>query len=151
MREVRVFEVFSSPSMEMLRIATIDAKEKRFAAVDIGHLTLGLIASDGVASQALRTLDAVDRFQLLAEVASRPEVLAKGDPMTYSPHAKKLFEQARAISEETHANMVDTGHVLAAIVQHHRNVLGLTGDDVASDALLDAVNRARAVAPERSQ
>jgi hypothetical protein len=71
--------------------------------------------------------------------------------MTYSSQAKKLFEQARTLSEEGHTGMVGTGHVLVALVRCHRDALGLTDDDVASDAVLNAVNHARAVAAEQLQ
>ncbi|EHY87413.1 Clp protease N-terminal domain-containing protein [Saccharomonospora azurea] len=145
-----MFEKFSAPAIEVLRIAMLDAKEKRCAHVDVAHLAIGLGQATGIALAALKDLGVSENFIAEGQSNSWPEQAAEHDPVTYSNDAKKLFTKARTLSESDGRDMIDTGHLLTAMTAH--GYAALSQDHLrGQESLEEALNRARAMLSEERE
>ncbi len=130
-----MFQQFSEPCRQALRLAMLDARKKRAETVDVGHVVLGLLAAPGVASAALRTAGLGERLARAGENASWPGKPSAREATTYSGDAKTAFLRSRG-----GRTTVDTGHLLVALLEGNPGRLGFPDGETEVRA---AVERAR--------
>lgn len=133
------FDEFTAEALEVVNIASYEARSLRHNFVGTEHLLLGLIAErDGTAAQILLSTGA-DLQRVRQEVikiwgqSRNPSVRE----LPFTPSAKRLFETAAKQSRADGLNYIGTEHLLVGLIESKRGVglqilrtLGVTIGDI---------------------
>ena len=135
-----IFDCFTAEALEVVNIATNEARSMRHNFIGTEHILLGLIAEkDGTAAQTL-TSRGIDLGRARLEVMkiwgeSRGRVRQE---LPFTPSAKRLLETALQRSKNSGLTYVGTEHLLLGLVEPGRGValkvlkdLGVTGEELA--------------------
>ncbi len=134
------FDCFTSEALEVVNLATNEARSLHHNFIGTEHILLGLIAaSDSTAAQALMS-QGVELGRARLEVAKIWGVgggkMAENLPFT--PSAKRLLESALEQSKSLGLSYVGTEHLLLGLIEPGRGVamkvlknLGVTREDLA--------------------
>ncbi|MBM3269585.1 MAG: hypothetical protein FJZ01_18300 [Candidatus Sericytochromatia bacterium] len=112
-----MLEHFSARAIEAIRLAQDEARRLEFSQVNGAHLILGLAGEgNGVAARALRSL----AFDLRKGRTAAERLWGRGyeraEEIIPSDEAKRVFEAAMSIAEQTEPLLVDTQDLLRAIL-----------------------------------
>ncbi|MGC9393994.1 MAG: ATP-dependent Clp protease ATP-binding subunit [Anaerolineae bacterium] len=117
-------EKFTPAAQEVLRFAQIEATRMRHATIGPEHILLGLLLEgEGIAGRVLRDmgLRAVQAQQTVARLSSAAPLTALEPELRQS--TKTLIQMAIDESQRHHSAVVDTQHLLLALLQQHEGVI----------------------------
>ena len=129
------FQKFSQPAREAIVGAMKEAKLAGNAEMIPAHLVLGLLGTDGTATDALRA-QGIDVGQARDTVVATLPARSDADPVLipYEAHAKKALELTFRAALRLGDDGVGTGHVLLALLEEENGtgVLTTLGVDAAA-------------------
>ena len=117
-------ERFTPAAQEVLRFAQIEATRMRHATIGPEHILLGLLLEgEGIAGRVLRDmgLRAVQAQQTVARLSSAAPLTALEPELRQS--TKILIQMAIDESQHHQSAVVDTQHLLLALLQQHEGVI----------------------------
>jgi len=117
-------ERFTPAAQEVLRFAQIEATRMRHATIGPEHILLGLLLEgEGIAGRVLRDmgLRAVQAQQTVARLSSAAPLTTLEPELRQS--TKTLIQMAIDESQRHHSAVVDTQHLLLALLQQHEGVI----------------------------
>ena len=117
-------ERFTPAAQEVLRFAQIEATRMRHATIGPEHILLGLLLEgEGIAGRVLRDmgLRAVQAQQTVARLSSAAPLTALEPELRQS--TKALIQMAIDESQRYQSAIVDTQHLLLALLQQHEGVI----------------------------
>ncbi|MFN2284977.1 MAG: ATP-dependent Clp protease ATP-binding subunit [Anaerolineae bacterium] len=117
-------ERFTPAAQEVLRFAQIEATRMRHATIGPEHILLGLLLEgEGIAGRVLRDmgLRAVQAQQTVARLSSAAPLTALEPELRQS--TKTLIQMAIDESQRHQSAVVDTQHLLLALLQQHEGVI----------------------------
>ena len=117
-------ERFTPAAQEVLRFAQIEATRMRHATIGPEHILLGLLLEgEGIAGRVLRDmgLRAVQAQQTVARLSSAAPLTALEPELRQS--TKALIQMAIDESQRYQSTVVDTQHLLLALLQQHEGVI----------------------------
>jgi ATP-dependent Clp protease ATP-binding subunit ClpC len=117
-------ERFTPAAQEVLRFAQIEATRMRHATIGPEHILLGLLLEgEGIAGRVLRDmgLRAVQAQQTVARLSSAAPLTALEPELRQS--TKALIQMAIDESQRYQSAVVDTQHLLLALLQQHEGVI----------------------------
>ncbi len=117
-------ERFTPAAQEVLRFAQIEATRMRHATIGPEHILLGLLLEgEGVAGRVLRDmgLRAVQAQQTVARLSSAAPLTTLEPELRQS--TKALIQMAIDESQRYQSAVVDTQHLLLALLQQHEGVI----------------------------
>ncbi len=117
-------ERFTPAAQEVLRFAQIEATRMRHATIGPEHILLGLLLEgEGIAGRVLRDmgLRAVQAQQTVARLSSAAPLTALEPELR--PSTKALIQMAIDESQRYQSAVVDTQHILLALLQQHEGVI----------------------------
>ncbi len=117
-------ERFTPAAQEVLRFAQIEATRMRHATIGPEHILLGLLLEgEGIAGRVLRDmgLRAVQAQQTVARLSSAAPLTALEPELRQS--TKVLIQMAIDESQRYQSAVVDTQHLLLALLQQHEGVI----------------------------
>ncbi len=117
-------ERFTPAAQEVLRFAQIEATRMRHATIGPEHILLGLLLEgEGIAGRVLRDmgLRAVQAQQTVARLSSAAPLTTLEPELR--PSTKALIQMAIDESQRYQSAIVDTQHLLLALLQQHEGVI----------------------------
>jgi len=117
-------ERFTPAAQEVLRFAQIEATRMRHATIGPEHILLGLLLEgEGIAGRVLRDmgLRAVQAQQTVARLSSAAPLTALEPELRQS--TKALIQMAIDEGQRHQSAVVDTQHILLALLQQHEGVI----------------------------
>jgi len=117
-------ERFTPAAQEVLRFAQIEATRMRHATIGPEHILLGLLLEgEGIAGRVLRDmgLRAVQAQQTVARLSSAAPLTAPEPELRQS--TKALIQMAIDEGQRHQSAVVDTQHILLALLQQHEGVI----------------------------
>jgi len=117
-------EKFTPAAQEVLRFAQIEATRMRHATIGPEHILLGLmLEGEGIAGRVLRDmgLRAVQAQQTVARLSNAAPLVAPEPELRQS--TKILIQMAIEEMQKHQSAMVDTQHLLLALLQQHEGVI----------------------------
>ncbi len=117
-------EKFTPAAQEVLRFAQIEATRMRHATIGPEHILLGLmLEGEGIAGRVLRDmgLRAVQAQQTVARLSSAAPLTGAEPELRQS--TKTLIQMAIEQASQYQSPIVDTQHLLLALLQQHEGVI----------------------------
>ncbi len=117
-------EKFTPAAQEVLRFAQIEATRMRHATIGPEHILLGLmLEGEGIAGRVLRDmgLRAVQAQQTVARLSNAAPLTGLEPELRQS--TKALIQMAIDETQQHQSAMVDTQHLLLALLQQHEGVI----------------------------
>ncbi|HQE92693.1 MAG TPA: ATP-dependent Clp protease ATP-binding subunit [Anaerolineae bacterium] len=117
-------EKFTPAAQEVLRFAQIEATRMRHATIGPEHILLGLmLEGEGIAGRVLRDmgLRAVQAQQTVARLSNAAPLSGAEPELRQS--TKTLIQMAIDEAQQYQSTLVDTQHLLLALLQQHEGVI----------------------------
>jgi ATP-dependent Clp protease ATP-binding subunit ClpC len=146
-------ERFTAAAQEVLRFAQLEASRMRHATIGPEHILLGLmLESEGIAGRVLRDmgLRAAQAQQTVARLSSA-ERLTNAEP-ELRQSTKQLIQMAIDEAQRRNSSVVDTQHILLALLRQHEGVIiaVLTQAGLSAETIRRRIERFMPVHPRSS-